>query len=82
MRDEQEEFDWFCDLLSAAAEGPAAGSMIRGFSESDEQQQGDLTTDTKRIESYDIWELYTTRIGLQFGDRMECTTSSMVLRCV
>ena len=27
QRDEQEEFDWFCDLLSAAAEGPAAGDI-------------------------------------------------------
>lgn len=25
----QEEFDWFCDLLSDAAEGPAAGAPVR-----------------------------------------------------
>jgi len=26
----QEEFDWFCDLLSDAAEGPAAGWVETG----------------------------------------------------
>ena len=44
----QEEFDWFCDLLSDAAEGPAAGKRARPRRAQGRGPRGDLIV-TSRI---------------------------------